>query len=164
MTYQLRRPQRLRQGQSLAELAIVFPILILLIFGATDAIQILMTNYTVQQAARVAAHEAALLGGPDGSNGSLATATGEIAKQARNVLDTGIATRAQNATITVTCTNPCRRYSAVTVEIDYRDKVWAPIGPFNTVTATARATRATETDSAGVAGSCPTPGIPGSSC
>jgi Flp pilus assembly protein TadG len=145
------------RGQSLVEFAIMFPILVLLIFGAVDATQILMANYTVQQAARVAAHQAALIGGPDGSNGSLASATGTIAEQARIVLESAVVTRVDKATITVTCADPCRRYSAVTVSIEYVDDVWAPIGPFSNFKATASATRATEQDNTGAAGGCMAP-------
>ena len=84
--------QRTR-GQAMVEMALVMVILLLLILGGLDGLQILMTQYTVNQAVRAAAHQAALIGGPDGSNGSLQTsgthATGTVAETARTILNSG---------------------------------------------------------------------------
>ena len=147
-----------RPGQSLVEFALVLGVLLMLILGGIDTIQILMTQYSVNQALRAAAHQAALIGGPDGSSGNVATsaqsAQNTIAKTAALVLDSGMTTSAGKATITVTCTNPqtgavrtlCRRYDAVQVRIQYLDAVWAPIAMFDTVRADARTTRAAEKD------------------
>jgi len=147
-----------RPGQSLVEFALVLGVLLLIILGGIDAVQILMTQYTVNQAVRASAHQAALVGGPDGSSGNVATAAqapqNTIAKTAQLVLDSGMTTNADKATITVTCTNPqtgaprnpCRRYDAVQVRIQYEDDVWAPIAMFDKVRADHRTTRAAEKD------------------
>jgi hypothetical protein len=132
------------RGQAMVEMALVLGIVLLLILGGLDGLQILMTQYTVNQAVRASAHQAALIGGPDGSNGSLKTsgthATGTI-------LNSGMVTSANNATITVTCVrNPCRRYDAITVRITYQSGIWAPIGPFKLVRADLKATRLAEKD------------------
>jgi hypothetical protein len=126
-------------------------ILLMIILGGIDGLQILMTQYTVNQAVRASAHQAALIGGPDGSNGSLRTsgahATGTVADTARVILDSGMMTEASNATITVTCTRtPCRRYDPITVGITYQADIWAPIGPFKLVKADHSATRLAEKD------------------
>jgi len=124
----------------MVEMTIVLLLLTMLVFGAVCALQILMAQYTVAQAARVAAHQAALIGGDDGPNGT-------VAGMAREVLDGGMGTRSDRASISVQCaTDPCRRYAAITVRISYRDELWAPIGPFGEVVADASATRAAERD------------------
>ncbi|MFO7168289.1 MAG: TadE/TadG family type IV pilus assembly protein [Chloroflexota bacterium] len=137
----------------MVEMTIVMLILLLLVFGAITVMQILMTQYTVAQAARAAAHQAALLGGPDGPDGGLATAPGQVAESARLILDGGMGTSAARATMTVTCRNAegqavsrCRRYDAITVRIQYDDTPWAPIGPFDRIRADISATRAAERD------------------
>jgi TadE-like protein len=145
-------------GQSLVEFALVVGVLLAIILCGIDAIQILVTQYTVNQAVRASAHQAALVGGPDGSDGNVATATNSpqntIARTAQLVLDSGMTTSADKATITVTCTNPqtgavrnpCRRYDAVEVRIQYLDEVWAPFLMFDQVRADHRTTRAAEKD------------------
>jgi len=128
------RPSAARQrtrGQALVEMALVIGIVLLVILGGLDGLQVLMTQYTVNQAVRASAHQAALIGGPDGSNGSLRTS----------------GTHADNASITVACArNPCRRYDAITVRITYQTGIWAPIGPFKLVKADLKATRLAEKD------------------
>ena len=143
--------RRRTRGQAMVEMALVMAILLMVILGGIDGLQILMTQYTVNQAVRASAHQAALIGGPDGTNGSLATsgthATGTIAETARTILDSGMVTSANNATITVTCArNPCRRYDAITVRITYQAGIWAPIGPFRLVNADLKAARLAEKD------------------
>ena len=138
-------------GQAMVEMALVLAVLLLVILGGIDGLQIMMTQYTVSQAARASAHQAALIGGPDGSNGSLHTsgahATGTIADTARVILDSGMMTDASNAAITVTCArNPCRRYDPITVRLTYQADIWAPIGPFTLVKADLTATRLAEKD------------------
>lgn len=142
-----RRTHR-RRGQAMVEMAMVIGILLLVVLGGIDGLQILMTQYSVAQAARAAAHQAALIGGPDGANGALdGHATGSIAETARLVLDSGMMTDARQATITVSCAgSPCRRYSPITVRITYQGELWAPIGPFTAVGADISATRASEKD------------------
>jgi hypothetical protein len=138
-------------GQAMVEMAIVLGVLLLVILGGLDCLQLLMTNYTVSQAVRASAHQAALIGGPDGSNGSWGNTTkptGTVAETARVILDSGMATDSRNATITVTCARtPCRRYDPVTVRITYREPVWAPFpGVFSEATADLSATRLAEKD------------------
>src|SRR5262245_61395204 len=107
-------------GQAMVEMAIALGVLLLIILGAIDAIQIMISQYTINQAARAAAHQAALSGGPDSdttlNNSAVNTAPGSVAQVARLILDGGMTTRADKARITVTCApSPCRRYSAITV-------------------------------------------------
>src|SRR5215475_1618541 len=89
------------RGQAMVEMALVMGILLMVILGGIDGLQILMTQYTVNQAVRASAHQAALIGGPDGSNGSLKTngthATGTVADTARTLLNSGMTTSADNA-------------------------------------------------------------------
>ena len=158
---------RRRRGQSLVELAIVLPVLVLLVFGSIAAIQIAMANYTVTAAARAAANQAALIGGADGTTGSTAvavpTATGTIAQIVRSTLDGGMGTRSTNtgATITVTCAStPCKRYQPITVTLVYTDAVWVPAGPFKAFTARASFTRSSEQDRQTTAGTCGIAGAP----
>jgi hypothetical protein len=142
-----------RPGQAMTELSMVLMILLLLVFGAISTLQILMAHYTVAQATRAAAHQAALLGGPDGPGGNLAAAPGRVAEAARLILDGGFGTSAAKATIDITCHDTaghvlasCRRYDAITVHIHYEDELWAPIGVLDRVRADMRATRAAEQD------------------
>lgn len=142
----------LAPGQAMVEMAIVMGVLLLVILGGLDCLQLLMTNYTVSQAVRASAHQAALIGGPDGHNGSWDSAphpTGSVAETARVILDSGMVTDSRKATITVTCARtPCRRYDPITVRIQYHDRVWAPFpGVFTDVTADLSATRLAEKDS-----------------
>lgn len=139
-------------GQALVEMALALGFILLTILGGLDLLQIAMTQYTVSQAVRASAHQAALIGGPDGANGSWGDGghpTGTIAETARTILDSGMVTDATRATITVTCARtPCRRYDPITVRIQYRDSVWAPFpGLLTDVHPDLSATRASEKDS-----------------
>lgn len=126
---------RYGRGQSLVEFALTLPILVLLIFGGINGLQSAMTHYLVAWATREAANQAALDGG-----------TGTAAQQmAQTILDNGI-TRAANATITIGCDGACQRYRPITVTVEYRDQVWVPLGPWNTITVSRRAVRASERD------------------
>src|SRR5437868_15056781 len=78
------------RGQALVEMALAMGVLLLFLLGGLDCLQLLMTNYTVSQAVRAAAHQAALIGGPDGQNGSwgaLPHPSGTVAETARVILD-----------------------------------------------------------------------------
>lgn len=139
------------RGQALVEMALVFAVLLLLIFGGIDVLQNQMTQYTVSQAVRAAAHQAALIGGPDGRSGGwggAAPPTGTVAETARLVLDSGMTARSRYAAIAVTCARtPCRRYDPITIRITYREPVWAPLpGLFSEVAADLSATRLAEKD------------------
>lgn len=128
---------RKRHGQAIVELMIVLGVLMTLILGLVCVGQILLANYTLSQAARAAAHQAALDGGDE------AAALGA----ARTMLDGGVGTDSGDAEIAVNCPAPCRRYAPVTVHIVYRGEFWAPLPPlFTTFTASATATRAAERD------------------
>jgi hypothetical protein len=134
---------RPRPGQSLVEMVLSLLILLLLIFGGMDGIQIMMAHYAVGQAARAAAHQAALDGGPSPA----------VDAVARLILDTSMSTRSSNATIATTCAQPCDRFSAVTVEITYRDEVWAPLWPGGSIFTVRKATtRTTEKDGGNASG------------
>lgn len=145
-------PARSRPGQAMAEMALVIGILFLVVLGGTDLLQILLTNYRVNEAVRASAHQAALIGGPDGQNGSWGLEgpppSGTIAELVRVYLDGGIVTTSSNATITVTCArNPCRRYDPITVRVVYTGSVWAPLPLFpSSFIADRSATRAAEKD------------------
>jgi TadE-like protein len=143
--------RRRARGQAMVEMALVIGILLLVILGGLDGLQIMMTQYTVSQAVRASAHQAALVGGPDGKSGTwgedIYHPSGTVAETARVVLDSGMMTDSRNATITVACARtPCRRYDPITVRIQYQDEIWAPIGPFTTVSADLSATRLSEKD------------------
>ncbi|HMO56345.1 MAG TPA: pilus assembly protein [Roseiflexaceae bacterium] len=136
----MNRHNRRYSGQAMVEMSVVLVLLTTLIFGAVSALQILMAKYTLAQAARVAAHQAALIGGDDGPEGT-------VTALARDVIDSGMGTRSERATISISCSSdPCRRYESITVSIGYRDELWVPIGPFAEVVAHASATRAAERD------------------
>jgi Flp pilus assembly protein TadG len=127
-----------RRGQALVELTLVIGLFLLLVIGLVSVGQVLLANYTVSQAARAAAHEAAIAGGA--SEAAVAAAA--------QVLDAGVGTRAAEAEVTVVCEHaPCRRYDPVTVTVSYRGAFWAPLPPlFTAFGANATATRAAERD------------------
>ncbi|MFV9503355.1 MAG: TadE/TadG family type IV pilus assembly protein [Oscillochloridaceae bacterium umkhey_bin13] len=142
----LQRRNRQR-GQAIVEFVIVLGLFLSLIFFLVAVGQILLANYTVTQAARAAAHQAALAGG-----------SSDAARlAAHQVLDSGVGTSSDGtkAAIAIVCANPdggtpasvCRRYYPVTVTVDYTDSFWVPVpvggGSF---TVRAQATRAAERD------------------
>jgi hypothetical protein len=144
-------------GQALVELTMTLGILLTLVFGSIAAMQIVLTQDTVAQAARAAAHQAALAGGPALPETNVASGALETGGSARSVvgaaqaiLDGAMTTRAERATIRVSCGGPggaCARYQPITVTITYLDTPWAPVPPFFTrVYAEVSATRAAETE------------------
>ena len=110
-------------GQSLVELAIVLPLLLMLLFGLFAGGQWLLAYQSVQQAARVAAHQAAIAGGDP--------VVGR--ESALNVLDGGVITERQHATVTVSCphqrTTGCRRFAPITVTVVYQLQLAVPPVP-----------------------------------
>ncbi len=131
---------RKQHAQALVELALMLPVLIMLIFGTICVMQLLLTQMVVFQAARIAVHQAALVGGDDGPNGT-------VRSYAANVLNNSIGTRADRAFITITCsTRPCRRYSLITVQIRYNDTFWVPIEPFASLSLRSSLVRIVERD------------------
>jgi hypothetical protein len=123
---------RRSQGQAMAEMALVIGILFAVVLGGLDLLQMVLTHYQVNQAVRAGAHQAALIGGPDGQNGSWGAGgpapSGTVAELVRVYLDGGIVTSASNATINVSCARtPCRRYDPITVRVVYKGSVWAPL-------------------------------------
>lgn len=107
-------------GQSLVEFAIAVGLLMFIICASFDAFQVVMTQTTVMDAARAAAHQAALLGGDDGPNGSVAAA-------ATSVLASGLTTQRGDVTVLVQCDGPCQRYMPILVRVRYDDARWFPI-------------------------------------
>jgi hypothetical protein len=92
----------------------------------------------VSQAARAAAHQAALAGGD-----------AEAAyRAAETVIAGGVGTSYANAEVSVRCQRtPCRRYDPITVQVIYRGELWAPAPFFEQFRVSASATRAAERDS-----------------
>lgn len=126
-----------QRGQALIELVIVIPLFLLLVLGLVAVGQLLLANYTVNQAARAAAHQAALAGG----------VTEAATDAAQMVIDSGVGTTFDNAEVRVTCDrSPCRRYDPITVQIAYQGDFWTPFPGFSTFTVQASATRAAERD------------------
>lgn len=125
------------RGQAVVELVIALPVLLLLILGLVTIGQYLLANYTVHQAARAAAHQAALAGGD-----------AEAAHQAADqVIAAGVGTRPEHAEVAVRCRrSPCRRYDPITVAVTYAGRFWTPLPGFTTFTVAAEATRAAERD------------------
>lgn len=127
-------------GQTLIEMTLVLPILLMLVMGLFSVGQLLLTHYAVNQAARVAAHQAALTGGD-----RLAT---EMA--ARQSLSDSLGIDPTSSEVVITCARrPCRRYDPITVEVRYHAPLWVPtvLLPFgNEIVVRASATRAAERD------------------
>ncbi|MGQ9925609.1 MAG: TadE/TadG family type IV pilus assembly protein [Chloroflexaceae bacterium] len=133
------RQQRIR-GQALVETLLVLPILLLLVIGLIGLGQILLANYTVTQAARAAAHQAAIAGG--GPAGETAART-----TAQQVIAAGVGMEPEQAQIAVTCVAPCRRYAPITITVRYQGEFWAPLPPlFTAFEVWAEAVRAAERD------------------
>lgn len=143
---------RRHAGQALVEMALVFVILLTVIFGGVNALQNLAVQFTISQAVRTAAHEAALMGSTggleDGHVYALNTAPGPVADAARNVLAGGVfTTDVTKATITATCAvSPCRRYSPITVQVQYRDGYLAPLPMMTEIIVQRSTTRSSEKD------------------
>lgn len=140
-----------RQGQAIIEMAIVLTVLLAIIFGGVAAIQAIGAHYTVNQAVRAAAHQAALRGSTGGlaydRDYPLATAPGPVADAARMAFAGSVFTEPQHAMIRARCaTNPCRRYSDITVTIRYQAEVWTPIPGLTGIRVNRSATRAAEQD------------------
>lgn len=139
-------------GQALVETALVFLILAFLIFGGISVLQTLTVQFSVAQAVRTAAHEAALMGSTGGLDHgrtyTLSDAPGPVADAARNVLSGGVfTTDLTKAQITAACaSDPCRRYSPITVRVQFADDAIAPIPMYTRVSADRTATRASEKD------------------
>lgn len=140
-------------GQALVEMALTLTILLALIFGGVTAMQILTVQYAISQAARTAAHEAALLGSTGGLERGrvyrLSEAPGPVADAARTVLSGGVFTSdLSKATIAASCAaSPCRRYSPITVQLRFDDQALAPLpAVLERITAERAATRASEQD------------------
>lgn len=138
-------------GQALIEMALVLMIVLVVIFGGVAAVQAIGAHYTVSQAVRVAAHQAALRGSTGGlmfdRDYPLASAPGPVADAARTAFAGSVFAEPQYATIRVRCaTNPCRRYSTITVTIGYRAEVWTPIPGLSDIQVNRSATRTAEQD------------------
>ena len=127
-----------RRGQALIELMVALPVLLMLVLGMVSIGQLLLANYAVNQAARAAAHQAAIAGGaPEAAHSAAA-----------NVLDAGVGTSAEQAEVAISCARkPCRRYDPIAVRVVYRGDFWAPLPPlFTSFAVEAAATRAAERD------------------
>jgi len=124
-------------GQALVEFTLIAGLFLLLLLGLVNVGQLLLANYTVSQAARAAAHMAAIEGGD--------LAAAKLA--AEQVFMGGVGTDTGTKTVTVTCsTTPCRRYSPITVTVRYEQAFLAKMPIFETFNLQARAIRAAERD------------------
>jgi len=138
-------------GQAIVETAIVLLLVLTIIFGGLGALQAIGTHYAVNQAVRVAAHQAALLGSTGGLERDraygLAEAPGPVAEAARNAFAGSAFADPAAATISARCAaNPCRRYSPITVRITYHGALWTPIPGLSEVTVDRSAVRTAEKD------------------
>ena len=133
-----RHRRHAERGQALVEFAMVVGLFLTLVISLVCVGQLLLANYTVSQAARAAAHQAALAGGAPEAAYTAAT----------QVINAGVGTDTTAATVTVICTRqPCRRYDPITVTVDYAAPFWTPLPPiFTAFTLHAQATRAAERD------------------
>lgn len=135
-------PRRAR-GQGLVELAISVGLLMLLVMGLMNLGQLLLANYTVSQAARAAAHQAAITGGGLNTLGAAQAAADTAVAQ---VLSGGVGMRGGEHRVTVTCEAPCRRYSPMTVAVTFEQRYLAPVLALERFRIEATATRASERD------------------
>ncbi|MGQ9893928.1 MAG: TadE/TadG family type IV pilus assembly protein [Roseiflexus sp.] len=138
-------------GQAIIEMALVLMVVLVVIFGGVAAVQSIGAHYTVSQAVRVAAHQAALRGSTGGlmfnQEYPLASAPGPVAEAARTAFAGSVFAEPQHATIQVHCaTTPCRRYSTITVTIGYTAEVWTPIPGLSNIHVNRSATRTAEQD------------------
>jgi Flp pilus assembly protein TadG len=146
------RVRRKERGQAVVETVIVIGVFLMLILGLACVGQILLANYTVNQAARAAAHQAAIEGDePDSA---------KIAAESAINAGVGMEYSSESTTITVTCRKPssdptepgpqvsvCRRYYPISVRITYTDEFWVQMPPlFTGFTVQGVATRAAERD------------------
>lgn len=116
-------PERSTQrtgGQSLVEFALVIGLLLFIVCAAFDAFQVVLTQATVADAASVAAHQAALLGGDDGPGGM-------VEQAAQRVLAGGLTTDSGVAVVSVRCEDLCQRYQPIHVRVRFEDARWFPI-------------------------------------
>ncbi|RRR70994.1 MAG: pilus assembly protein [Candidatus Viridilinea halotolerans] len=133
-------PKAHTEGQAIVEFVMVLGIFVTLIFGLVGVGQILLANYAVNQAARAAAHQAAIAGGQ----------SDPAEDAAELVLNAGVGTHISRATVVVQCEPEsggtiCRRYDPITVQVVYQDRLWVPF-PVEQFTIEAEATRASERD------------------
>lgn len=149
----LRSPFCVRRsdGQALVEMALVLLLALTIIFGGIGALQAIGTHYAVNQAVRVAAHQAALLGSTGGLEAGraypLADAPGPVAEAARTAFAGSAFADSAAATISARCAaDPCRRYSAITVRLTYQGALWTPIPGLSEVTVDRSAVRTAEKD------------------
>jgi len=124
-------------GQALVEFTLIGGLFLLLLLGMVNIGQLLLANYTVSQAARAAAHMAAIEGG------DLAAAE----RAAEQVFMGGLGTDSGTKTVIISCsTTPCRRYSPITVTVRYEQEFLARLPIFDTFRLEAKAIRAAERD------------------
>lgn len=139
-TERMARDQTRAEGQAIVEFVMVLGIFLGLVFGLIGVGQMLLANYAVNQAARAAAHQAAIAGGQ----------SRPAEDAAELVLNAGVGTHISRATVAVNCVPvsggaTCRRYDPVTVTVVYQDRLWVPF-PLDEFTLRAEATRASERD------------------
>ena len=149
------KTMRRTKGQALVETAITLPILLLIFLGMMAGGHWLLAYQSVQQATRVAAHQAAIAGGDP-------TITRE---SALNTLDGGMVTQRQHATVTVSCPNQrttgCRRFAPITVTVSYNLTLLVPVpGLPDGVTIRSTVVRANERDQVVPIDIGPPPGTP----
>ncbi|RRR72172.1 MAG: pilus assembly protein [Candidatus Viridilinea halotolerans] len=138
-TPQQQRVAQRATGQSLVEFAMVIGILLMLIFALVNIGQLLLANYTVNQAARAAAHQAAISGAQQSA----------VDGAASLVMDAGVGTSFRQTQVEMVCGGACRRYDQVTIRVRFEEQFWAQLPLFDRFAVEAVATRALELDRQG---------------
>lgn len=140
-------------GQALVEMALTLTIILMVVLGGIAAVQIIGVHYSVAQAVRASAHQAALRGSTGGlaydQYYPLSSAPGPVAEAARLALSGSVFADPEYAQIRASCaTRPCRRYERIRVEIRYESEPWAPLpGLLDRISAQRSVVRSAEQDS-----------------
>lgn len=112
-----------------------------LVLIALDMGQYLWAKAAVQQAADVAAHTAATIGGD-----ALTRERMTVVTAARQTLPRWAGVQTDATQVQITCSHPCLRSSPMTVSVTALGRFWIPLGPFAAVRVGAHATRTSQAD------------------
>lgn len=141
-----------RCGQALVEMSLVLLLILVLSFGAVNAIQYIGAAYSIAQASRNAAHVAALQGSiggiPDGQWVRLDQTSGPVAQSVRDTLSGSVFVDPSYVQIKATCNaGSCRRYAPISIDVRYEAQAWAPVpGVASNLRLSAQSVRTSEND------------------